>query len=388
VKLDDRALDKLQDWASLPQPGDVVDGRFELRQRIGEGGMGVVYAAYDRVDERTVAVKIVSGGGEHDTARFDREVHALEGVAHPALVKYIAHGDHEGVRYIVMARLEGCSLAERLRIGRLSIRDTIDLGVSIAAARGVLPGAGVVHRDVKPANIFLVGDLEGSRTTGACLLDFGLARPADATTLTAHGALVGTPGYVAPERVRADDDARPPGDVFSLGCVLYECLLGAPPFAAETTYVLLARVLLEIAPLARHERPDTPLGLEALIEQMLANEPGERPPAVEVVRALEELRGALPRTAEDARREIAPGFAVGDVIAGKYRIEQRLGEGGMGVVLAARHLELGTHVAIKLPGGDERKKVKALSKGDRARVRGRVDGLMMDVIVRYRELVE
>lgn len=346
MKLDEHALGRLQDWVARPQTGDVLNGRFELRQRIGEGGMGVVYAAHDRLDDRVVAVKIATGGGDHDTARFDREVHALEELSHPAVVGYIAHGVHEGARYIVMERLEGCSLAERLRLGPLSIRDTVELGARIGSALDEAHALGVVHRDLKPANIFLAGDLEGSRTTGAYLLDFGLARFAPATTLTAPGSLVGTPDYMAPERVRDDAaSATISGDVFSLGCVLFECLLGRPPFQAETTRALLARVLLEMAPLVRRERPEVPLSLEALVEQMLAKEPSERPLPAEVVRALEEIRAALPET---ERRQIVPGLSEGDVVAGKYRVEQRLGEGGMGVVISARHLELGTPFAIKL----------------------------------------
>jgi len=356
MSIGDRLLDDLRDWVAGPAAGDILDERYELRQRIGEGGMGVVYSAYDRVDGRRVAVKVLRGGSDHDTARFEREVSALTRLEHPAIVRWLAHGTAEGVHYLVMDRLEGFSLAERLRLGRLSVRQTLALARRIGGALAEVHRAGIIHRDIKPSNVFLVGGVPGEDPTqvgvdGASLLDFGIARATTSTTLTAHGALVGTPGYIAPEQVRGTSGPpEPSADVFSLGCILFECLLGRPPFTADTTYSLLARVLLEVAPLVREERPEAPLGLEALVEQMLAKEPKDRPSASEVVRAVSELESALPAGGAVDRVEAAPGLFEGDVIAGKYRVERRLGEGGMGVVIAARHMELGTRVAIKLLG--------------------------------------
>ena len=361
MKLGDRALRGLRDWVSGPGPGDVLADRWELGPRIGEGGMGVVYAAEDRASGKRVAIKIARGGGDHDTARFTREVKALQTLSHPAIVKCLGHGVHEGSHYLVMDRLEGCSLAERLRLGRLSVRETLVLGQRLAGALAEVHRAGIAHRDIKPSNIFLAGDGaspddDRGTVSRACLLDFGIARPLEATTLTARGALVGTPGYMAPERVRGDDVRDPASDIFSLGCVIFECLIGRAPFTAETTYALLARVLLEVAPLVREERPEAPLGLEAIVEQMLAKETTDRPSAAVVARAFEELRAALPAGLAAHRIEVAPGLAEGDAIGDKYRVEHKVGEGGMGVVLAARHVELGTRVAIKLlrsGGADE-----------------------------------
>lgn len=156
MSLDDRTLRGLQDWARGPGPGDVIADRYELHQRIGEGGMGVVYAAQDREEGRPVAVKIVQGGGDQDTARFEREVRSLEKVSHPAIVKCLAHGTHEGSRYLVMERLEGCRLAERLTLGRLAIREVVVLGRRLAGALVEVHRAGVTHRDLKPSNVFLV----------------------------------------------------------------------------------------------------------------------------------------------------------------------------------------------------------------------------------------
>ncbi|MCA9584260.1 MAG: protein kinase [Myxococcales bacterium] len=338
-----------------PGPGDVLADRFEVRQRIGEGGMGVVYAGFDRERGVEIAIKIVRSGGDHDEERFAREVGALVAVSHPAVVSCVAHGLHEGARYFVMERLRGCNLAERLRLGRLSVRETLALGRRLADALAEVHRTGIVHRDIKPSNVFLQGDDDRGDVGRACLLDFGIARALAATTLTAPGAIVGTPGYMAPEQIRADGEPSPPSDVFSLGCVLFECLTGRAPFVAETTYALLARVLVEVTPLIREERPDAPLGVEALIEQMLAKEPRERPSAADVAVALTEMLAALPAAEDDPRIELAPGLFEGDVVADKYRVERRIGEGGMGIVVSARHLELGTRVAIKLlrAGGSE-----------------------------------
>jgi eukaryotic-like serine/threonine-protein kinase len=356
VTLDDHALRGLRAFIDDggPGPGDVLAGRIELRQRIGEGGMGVVYAGFDRERRADVAVKVVRPGGEHDEARFEREVGALEAVSHPAVITCIMHGTHSGARYFVMDRLRGCNLAERLRLGRLTVRETLVLGQRLASALEEVHRAGIVHRDIKPSNIFLAGDDDRGDVARACMLDFGIARVLAATTLTAPGAVVGTPGYMAPEQIRADGDPKGASDVFSLGCVLFECLTGRAPFVAETTYEVLARVLVEVTPLIREERPDAPLGVEALIEQMLAKDPDARPPAGDVVTALSEMLAALPAAA-DERVELAPGLHEGDVIADKYRVERRIGEGGMGIVVSARHLELGTRVAIKLlrAGGAE-----------------------------------
>ncbi len=130
TSLDDRALRGLHEWARGPGPGDVLDARYELGRRLGEGGMGVVYSAEDRLTKRRVAVKVVRGGGSDDTARFEREVRSLQKIDHPAIVKCLAHGVHEGSRYLVMDQLDGCSLAERLAKGRLSVREVVVLGAA------------------------------------------------------------------------------------------------------------------------------------------------------------------------------------------------------------------------------------------------------------------
>jgi eukaryotic-like serine/threonine-protein kinase len=333
--IDDRAVERLRDLLAQPDTGDVLADRYELGERIGEGGMGIVFAARDRRDGSDVAVKIVRACGDHDEARFEREARALEGVSHPAVVPHRAHAVHAGVRFLVMDRVVGSTLAERLGRGALAVGETVTLAKRLAEGLSAVHRAGLVHRDVKPSNVLL----EGDDPARACLLDFGLARPTSSDALTAQGALVGTPGYMAPEQVRAESPAGPAADIFALGCVVHECLTGRPPFAADDTEALFARVLACEPRSLREIRPAVPLALEALAGKMLAKDPSARPSAEEVVREL-----ALASASADDGGDLSPGVVLG----GKYRIEGHLGEGGMGVVFSAQHLELGTKVAIKV----------------------------------------
>ncbi|MDF2692912.1 MAG: serine/threonine protein kinase [Labilithrix sp.] len=343
--IDDRAFRGLKDFVTGAGPGDVLDGRWEIRQRIGEGGMAVVYAGRDRDTEREVAIKIIRAYGDHDDARFGREVEALARASHPAIVEYIAHGMQDGTRYVIMERLVGCSLAERLRVGALPGNDAIVLGERIAGGLAAVHSAGITHRDLKPSNVFLAAE----SVAGARLVDFGLARPTNAPTLTRKGALVGTPGYMAPEQVRGDDGVGPAADVFALGCVLWECVTGRPLFVAEDDEKLFAEILLAQVPALDVE--GVPPALVALVARMLEKEPSRRPRASEIAARFADLASAAPRSESTGTAklpELAPGIVEGAVVAGRYRVEGRLGAGGMGIVVAAQHLELGTRVALKL----------------------------------------
>ena len=343
--LDDRALAGLRAFVAEPGSGDVIGGRFELREVIGEGGMGVVHGAWDREGERDVAIKVLRATGDADEqARFDRERAALDGAAHSCLVPYVASGTHEGVHWVAMEKLAGSTLASRLTRGPLGITDSVALGRRLADALACVHRAGITHRDVKPSNVFLVGDAPAN----VRLLDFGIARDAAAPTLTRRGALVGTPGYMAPEQARGEK-ATPAADVFALGCVLFECLTGRPAFAGASDEIVLAQIMLETPVLVRTLRAEVPLALEGLVEQMLDKQSVLRPAAEVVERELAALEAYLPaEPSASGAVEAAPGFPEGAVIGGKYRVEQRIGEGGMGIVIAARHLELGKRVALKL----------------------------------------
>jgi eukaryotic-like serine/threonine-protein kinase len=323
-----RALENLRELVRDPTAGDVVGDRFELRELLGAGGSGQVFAALDKETEREVAVKLVPADQAVDLARFDREVDALRRLGHSAIARYVAHGTHASYRFVATERLFGSTLAERLSRGPLSVSEVIDLGQRLADALSAVHREGLAHRDVKPSNVFLSAGMPAS----AVLLDFGLSTGGG--SITANGALVGTPGYMAPEQVRGSS-AGPAADVFALGAILYECLAGRAAFHAATTEILLTKILVE-----------APDALVALIGKMMAKGEGERPTA-------DDVRGNLASIASELalgvqRPESKTATLVGSVIAGKYRVESRIGEGGMGIVFAARHLDLGTRVAIKL----------------------------------------
>ena len=349
MSLDDRALRGLLAFAAEPDTGDVLGARWALGARLGEGGMGVVFEAEDRDTGDRVAVKVVRPGAM-DEARFLREVEALSGVEHPGVVGYVGHGVAGGSRYLVMRRLRGTSLAERLSRGRLALAEAVTLGAQLASALAAVHEAGIVHRDVKPSNVLL---LEGDAVE-ARLLDFGVARVAGAAPLTAAGAVVGTPGYASPEQVRAEESVTGAADVFALGCVLYEALTGEPSFLADRTETAFAKILLERPRPLEAVRPGVPRSLSVLVDRMLAKEKTERPTAREVERTLLGLASEVAALPEEEDSALA-GLARGTILADKYRIDGVLGEGGMGVVLAARHVEIGSAVAVKVlrtPGGD------------------------------------
>jgi hypothetical protein len=268
------------------KPGDVIADRFVVERRAGAGGMGVVYRASDRLSGEAVALKTTNAAPGDSTERFGREARLLAQLAHPAIVRYVAHGAvGDGEEYFAMEWLDGEDLAARLARAPLTIAETLAVAARVADGLAAAHARGVVHRDVKPSNIFLVGG-DPSR---AKVLDFGLARPAPASrAITATGAVIGTVGYMAPEQARGDRDVDARADVFSLGAVLFECLTGKPTFAGDHVVAVLAKVLLEEAPRLAEVRPELPASLDALVARMLAKERAARfTDAGEVARALD-----------------------------------------------------------------------------------------------------
>jgi serine/threonine protein kinase len=191
------------------------------------------------------------------------------------LVRYLGHGTSpDGSPYLVMEWLDGRDLCDRLHAAGLTAADVIQLGCSLADALAYAHDQGVTHRDIKPANIFLVQD----QVARAKLIDFGIAKLDAATrALTGAGMVIGTPGYMAPEQVRAHRDIGPAADLFGLGCVLYECLAGRPAFIGDRPLALLGKILFEeVAPL-ESLRPELPHELVALVAELLRKDPTQRP---------------------------------------------------------------------------------------------------------------
>ncbi len=254
-------------------PGDVVAERFAIEREAGAGGMGCVYQATDRQTGVVVALKVMLGLKHAD--RFAREAVALASLRDEAIVGYVDHGvTGDGTAWLAMEWLDGEDLADHLARGPLPVADARALVMRVACALDVAHRAGIVHRDIKPSNVFL----PARSLARAKLVDFGIARMASgAQTLTRPGSVLGTPSYMAPEQARGAADVGPAADVFALGGLLYECLVGVPAFRGEHAMAVLAKILFEEAPRARAARPDVPLELDALIARMLAKSPAERP---------------------------------------------------------------------------------------------------------------
>ncbi|MFY0566687.1 protein kinase domain-containing protein [Archangium lansingense] len=291
----------------LPK-GTVIDGHFVLEGPAGRGGMGTVYRATDSSSGGTVALKLLHAVTSPEVAyRFKREAVLLAELRHPGIVSYVTHGSTKaGQPYLAMEWLEGEDLSRRLARKPLGLPETLSLLRRAAEALATAHLQGIVHRDLKPSNLFL----RGGRPEEVVLLDFGLARYATRTlvAVTGTGTVVGTPGYMAPEQASSAPEIPPAADIFSLGCVLYECLTGRPPFAAPHFAATLAKILhAEPAPLHKL-RPGLPAGLQVLVDRMLAKDPRRRlPDAASLREALESLESVpellLPRVGTEPLRD-------------------------------------------------------------------------------------
>jgi serine/threonine-protein kinase len=347
--LDDGAARRLLAFAALDEEqgaGDVVGDRFEVDAQLGEGGMGVVHRALDRTTGDLVALKRVRVTSDAEKERFLREVAAVATLNHPNVVRYVAHGAcDDGRLFLAMELCDGETLAARLRRGALAPKEAARHIASAASGLGAAHARGLVHRDVKPSNLLL------TRDGPVKVIDWGLARGAEHHVVTASGSVVGTPSYMAPEQVRSGTiDART--DVFALGAVLFECLTGRAAFIADSTEGALAKALLEVAPRVRSIAPDTPVALDTLVARMLSADPEARPAnGDEVARALASIDGSPAEAPTEPASEGHAHHPKGTLLAGRYRVERTLGEGGMGVVLEATHVALGRRVAIKLLRG-------------------------------------
>jgi tetratricopeptide (TPR) repeat protein len=283
---------------SLLAVGEVVAGRFEIVALADWGGMGAVYRVLDRETGREVALKLLFDATSEE--RFSREARVLADLRHPRIVEYVAHGRTErGPLYLAMEWLQGMDLRARLA-SPMTPRDAFTVVLGAAEALAVAHTRGVVHRDVNPRNIYLVGgDVRGVK-----VLDFGIARPLRATFgMTMPGVYLGTPGYMAPEQARGNQEVDARADVFALGCVLYECLTGRPAFTADNLMALLGKVLFEDAPRLR-QRGAFPPALDDLVERMMAKDVARRPAdAAAVVKQLQELAESLPELDDEVEPE-------------------------------------------------------------------------------------
>ncbi len=270
--------------------GDVIDDRFVVERFVARGGMGEVYRAHDRATDRPVALKILIGDDADLVERFEVEARALISLDHPAVVRHVAHGVAPLFgAYLAMEWLDGVTLAAWLKKHAMTVDEALRLGARIAEAAGAAHKRGLVHRDIKPGNVFLVG----GRVDAAKLLDFGLVRNLW-RQVTVTGAGMGTPNYMAPEQVRCERDVGPPADVFALGCVLYRCLVGQMAFDGEQAEAVLAKIAMFHEPPRVAERAAVPAIVDDLIAHLMAKDPAQRPAdGTAAAAALRAARAAL-----------------------------------------------------------------------------------------------
>jgi serine/threonine protein kinase len=262
--------------------GTVLDGRYRIDARLGEGGMGAVYRAHQLSAGRDVAVKVLHPAlsVERNTVdRFENEARVIAGLRHPNTLKLIDVGRLEDGRiFIVTELVEGESFADVLGVdGPLARR--VDIVRQVAEALSEAHGRGIVHRDLKPSNIMV--ERVGSRDV-AKILDFGIAKLADRPSLTATGAIFGTPSYMSPEQARGDVvDAKT--DIYSLGVILYQVAAGRMPFEAQSAGALLVKHITEEPPPPSEVGTDVPPALEDLILFMMEKDPTDRPESMDEV---------------------------------------------------------------------------------------------------------
>src|SRR5687768_8331650 len=296
----------MADRTDDPRIGKVIAG-YRIEERVGRGGMGVVYRAEHLNLRRRAAIKIIApdlAESEGFRERFTREARIAAALQHPNIVTVYDAGEVDGILYLAMQYIEGNDLAAVLRKDtRLRPYRAIDVIRQVASALDAAHAEGLIHRDVKPANVLIEG-----RT--AFLTDFGLTKRLDGahTELTRAGDVVGTIHYVAPEQIEGGQvSAR--SDVYSLGCLLFHCLSGLVPFGRDTDVAVIYAHLAEEPPRLSEVRPELAGGLDAVIAKALDKSPDRRFPScgdlINAARAVIDAAGPLsdtapPRTAREA----------------------------------------------------------------------------------------
>jgi serine/threonine-protein kinase len=257
-------------------------GRYRILSKLAEGGMGEVHLALHELMGREVVIKVLLPqlSMQRDIIeRFFNEARAMGNLNHPGIVAiFDLDFADDGRAYIVMERLQGETLQQRLRrVQRMSVEQTVDVTRQLASALAAAHGKGLVHRDLKPGNIFLCEDPEVPGRERVKVLDFGVAKLAlqQSSLVTRAGAVVGTPGYMAPEQCRDSSTVDHRADLYALGCIMYSCLCGRPPFVGDTIEVLAAQLRDVPAPLRTLE-PSLPPWLDEMITRLLEKDPGRR----------------------------------------------------------------------------------------------------------------
>jgi eukaryotic-like serine/threonine-protein kinase len=303
---------------SMSSPvGTLLSGRYRLDALVGAGGMSTVYRAFDTVLERQVAIKLMHREIASDSdqlERFRREARAVAQLNHPNVVGVIDAGEDAGMPYIVFEFVEGETLKDRIRRhGRLPISEAVAYAIEIARALGAAHARRIVHRDVKPQNVLI--DEEGT----AKVTDFGIARSLTEEGLTADGRVLGTTDYVSPEQALGRP-VGPQSDLYSLGVVLFEMLVGDVPFHGENQVAVAMKHVREELPDVQRRRPEVSSALAAVVDRATAKDLGRRYRTVnDLIADLEDLLAI-----ETARAGQATGEATAVLRTLSPRVRRRL----------------------------------------------------------------
>ncbi len=284
--------------------------QYSVERELGGGGMSRVFIAFDKALGRRIVVKVLHPelAAAVSIERFRREIRVAAQLAHPHIVPLLNAGEVDGLPYYTMPYIEGESLRARLlQDKRLSITEASRIANEIAGALDYAHRQGIVHRDIKPENVLL-------QDGHAVVTDFGIARAlsqsAASGTLTQIGVTLGTPAYMSPEQASGDPDVDACADVYSLGCVLYEMLAGAPPYGAESSHAVIAQHFSAPVPRVRASRGEVSSALDDVISKALAKEPRERwPSAAQFASGIEKSRSATAPAGTDGESIAVLPFA-------------------------------------------------------------------------------
>lgn len=362
-----------------------LEGRIILEERVGAGGSAEVYRGTDLATGRPVAVKRLRADF-HDPvarARFEREARLLADIQSPHLVSYVTHGaDADGRFCLVTEWLTGETVDARLSRGRVPDFEALRIVREAALGLASLHEAGILHRDVKPSNLFLA---EGDEGRSVKLLDLGIATASGDLSLTGQDLVIGSPVYISPEQVRGEEPTAL-SDLYALAVVFYELLTGRRPFLGTDTVTVLRQVLTDPPPRLRASRPDLPGALDALLDRCFAKDPGRRP--AHVLDLVEEATALLdplatrpdglrigPRIAEDERRvrvllraQVLQGDAAATLETLAECIESRGGR-----------VERRSGLSLDGVFGDQRSRGDEIARAAQAAQAGRAPGLRMSL---------
>ncbi len=287
-------------------------GRYNIISELGRGGMATVYRATDPNFEREVAIKVLPYAFLHDPqfrARFEREAKMIAALEHAAIVPVYDFGEEDGQPYIVMRLMSGGSLADKIKDGNMSLEEAVQVIVRLAPALDAAHKKGIIHRDLKPGNILF------DQYQNAFLSDFGIARLSESGATLTGSNILGTPAYMSPEQVQGEKDLDGRSDLYSLGVIFYQMLLGYTPYQATTPAKVMMMHILEPVPNLFDVRPDTPAAISLWLEKALAKNPEDRfATASEMAVALQAaaqdqihptLQGVKPATAAAATQTTA-----------------------------------------------------------------------------------